>query len=105
MMRAQTLLLVALTAIAEARTAFSTRQASTVTVDLTKTYQTMDGFGMSETFQRANQIKALSEPQQRYSLDLLFNRTSGAGFSILRNGIGSSPNSSSDHMVRLTPMY
>jgi O-glycosyl hydrolase len=102
-MRAQFLLLVALTAIAEARTAFTTRQASTINVDLTKTYQTMDGFGMSETFQRANQIKALSEPLQRYALDLLFNRTSGAGFSILRNGIGSSPDSSSDHMVTIQP--
>jgi O-glycosyl hydrolase len=79
------------------------RQASTVTVDLSKTYQTMDGFGTSETFQRANQMKALSPELQRYSLDLLFNRTSGAGFSILRNGIGSSPDSSSDHMVSIQP--
>ncbi|KAJ4367659.1 hypothetical protein N0V83_007244 [Neocucurbitaria cava] len=96
-------LLLALNAVAESRAALNTRQASTVTVDLTKTYQTMDGFGMSETFQRANQMKALSEPLQRYALDLLFNRTSGAGFSILRNGIGSSPDSSSDHMVSIQP--
>lgn len=96
-------LLLALNAVAESRVALNTRQASTVTVDLTKTYQTMDGFGMSETFQRANQMKALSEPLQRYALDLLFNRTSGAGFSILRNGIGSSPDSSSDHMVSIQP--
>jgi O-glycosyl hydrolase len=79
------------------------RQASTITVDLSKTYQTMDGFGTSETFQRANQMHALSPELQRYSLDLLFNRTSGAGFSILRNGIGSSPDSSSDHMVSIQP--
>ncbi|KAI8941314.1 GH30 xylanase [Plenodomus lindquistii] len=79
------------------------RQASVVTVDLTKTYQTMDGFGISETFQRANQMKALSETLQRYALDLLFNSTSGAGLSILRNGIGSSPDSSSDHMVSIQP--
>ncbi|KAH7110851.1 putative endo-exoxylanase [Dendryphion nanum] len=76
---------------------------STITVDLTKTYQTIDGFGTSETFQRANQMRALSPELQRYSLDLLFNRTSGAGFSILRNGIGSSPDSSSDHMVSIQP--
>ncbi|KAF2185303.1 glycoside hydrolase family 30 protein [Zopfia rhizophila CBS 207.26] len=63
----------------------------------------MDGFGTSETFQRANQMKALSESNQRYALDLLFNRTSGAGFTILRNGIGSSPDSSSDHMVSIQP--
>lgn len=36
--------------------------------------------------------------KQRYLLDLLFNTTSGAGLSIVRNGIGSSPDSSSDHM-------
>lgn len=36
--------------------------------------------------------------KQRYLLDLLFNTTSGAGLSIIRNGIGSSPDSSSDHM-------
>jgi len=79
------------------------RQANTVTVDLTKTYQTMDGFGTSETFQRANQMRALSEANQRYALDLLFNTTTGAGFTILRNGIGSSPDSSSDHMVSIQP--
>lgn len=84
-------------------TALERRQASSITVDLSKTYQTIDGFGVSETFQRANQIKALSEPLQRYALDLLWNRTSGAGFSILRNGIGSSPDSSSDHMVSIQP--
>ena len=85
-------LIIALAAmINRTQASLNARQASTVTVDLAKTYQTMDGFGMSETFQRANQMKALSEPLQRYALDLLFNRTSGAGFSILRNGIGSSP--------------
>ncbi|CAI6340724.1 unnamed protein product [Periconia digitata] len=76
---------------------------STITVDLAKKYQTMDGFGTSETFQRANQMRALSPELQRYSLDLLFNRTSGAGLSILRNGIGSSPDSSADHMVTIQP--
>ncbi|KAF2747216.1 glycoside hydrolase family 30 protein [Sporormia fimetaria CBS 119925] len=79
------------------------RQANSINVDLSKTYQTMDGFGTSETFQRANQMRALSPELQRYSLDLLFNRTSGAGFTILRNGIGSSPDSSSDHMVSIQP--
>ncbi|KAL1599506.1 hypothetical protein SLS60_007309 [Paraconiothyrium brasiliense] len=98
-----TVLLAALALTAQAHTFLTPRQASTITVDLTKTYQTMDGFGMSETFQRANQMHALSPELQRYALDLLFNRTSGAGFSILRNGIGSSPDSSSDHMVSIQP--
>lgn len=102
-MALRAVLLAALVAAAQARTTLDLRQASAITVDLTKTYQTMDGFGMSETFQRANQMHALSETLQRYALDLLFNRTSGAGFSILRNGIGSSPDSSSDHMVSIQP--
>jgi O-glycosyl hydrolase len=95
--------LFALVAAGDASSILDSRQASTITVDLTKTYQVMDGFGTSETFQRANQMHNLSEPLQRYALDLLFNRTSGAGFSILRNGIGSSPDSSSDHMVSIQP--
>ncbi|KAI1268461.1 glycoside hydrolase family 30 protein [Xylariaceae sp. FL1019] len=84
---------------------FQTRQAaSTITVDLTKTYQTMDGFGCSFAFQRANLITNMSDKtKQRYLLDLLFNTTSGAGLSIVRNGIGSSPDSSSDHMNTFAP--
>ncbi|KAH7095671.1 putative endo-exoxylanase [Paraphoma chrysanthemicola] len=99
----QVIVVIALVTIVNSRATLKSRQASTITVDLTKTYQTIDGFGISETFQRANQMKALSEPLQRYALDLLFNQTSGAGFSILRNGIGSSPDSSSDHMVSIQP--
>jgi O-glycosyl hydrolase len=98
-----TIIFVALAAVVQSRTVLDPRQASTIVVDLAKTYQTMDGFGISETFQRANQIKALSESLQRNALDLLFNRTTGAGFSILRNGIGSSPDSTSDHMVSIQP--
>ncbi|KAF1994087.1 glycoside hydrolase family 30 protein [Amniculicola lignicola CBS 123094] len=96
-----TLLLAALAA--QSTSTLLPRQSTTITVDLTKTYQTMDGFGTSETFQRANQMHNLSLPLQRQSLDLLFNRTSGAGFSILRNGIGSSVDSRSDWMVSIAP--
>lgn len=98
-----TYLVLALMTFATTLATLHPRQSSTVIIDLTKTYQTIDGFGMSETFQRANQMHALSPSLQRYALDLLFNRTSGAGFSILRNGIGSSPDSSSDHMVSIQP--
>lgn len=80
------------------------RQANTITVDLTKTYQRMDGFGFSLAFQRANLITNMSDKaKQRELLDLLFNRTTGAGFSILRNGIGSTPNSNSDFMNTIAP--
>ena len=81
------------------------RQASSaVTVDPSKTFQKMDGFGVSFAFQRANLITNLRDKtKQRELLDLLFNTTTGAGFSIIRNGIGSSPDSSSDHMNTFAP--
>jgi O-glycosyl hydrolase len=84
--------------------ALETRQASTITVDLSKTYQRMDGFGFSLAFQRANLITNMADKtKQRELLDLLLNRTTGAGFSIIRNGIGSTPNSNSDFMNTIAP--
>ncbi|KAH8651527.1 glycoside hydrolase superfamily [Tricladium varicosporioides] len=77
--------------------------AVAITVDPTKQYQPIDGFGFSEAFQRANTIVNLPADKQRKALDLLFNRTSGAGMTILRIGIGSSPDSSSDHMNTILP--
>jgi len=89
---------------AYAAASLRTRQASQrVTVDLTKKYQTMDGFGFSGAFQRANLIVNLQAPKQREVLDLLFNTTTGAGFSIVRNGIGSTPNSNNDYMNTILP--
>ncbi|KAH6636587.1 glycoside hydrolase superfamily [Chaetomium tenue] len=77
---------------------------NTITVDLTKTYQRINGFGFSLAFQRANLITNMPDKtKQRELLDLLFNRTTGAGFSILRNGIGSTPNSNSDFMNTIAP--
>ncbi|OIW28300.1 glycoside hydrolase [Coniochaeta ligniaria NRRL 30616] len=81
----------------------SRQSGATITVDLSKTYQTIDGFGTSEAFQRAVQMSKLPESEQRKALDLLFSTTKGAGLSILRNGIGSSPDMSSDHMVSIAP--
>ncbi|EIM79541.1 glycoside hydrolase [Stereum hirsutum FP-91666 SS1] len=63
--------------------------AVTVTVDIGTTYQEMDGFGFSQAFGRANDVKNLPAAQQRQTLDLLFNITNGAGMTILRNRIGS----------------
>lgn len=84
--------------------AISPRQAGTaVTIDVSKTYQTMDGFGFSEAFQRANVIVNLPAKQQKEVLDLLFDPQTGAGMTILRIGIGSSPDSSSDHMNSIAP--
>lgn len=94
----------AITGAGAAPNTIGPRQANTITVDLTKTYQRMDGFGFSLAFQRANLITNMSDKtKQRELLDLLFNRTTGAGFSILRNGIGSTPNSNSDFMNTIAP--
>ncbi|KAK4664231.1 uncharacterized protein QC763_503770 [Podospora pseudopauciseta] len=79
------------------------RQASTITVDLSRTFQTMDGFGASEAFQRAVTMKRLAEDQQRKFLDLMFSTTKGAGLTILRNGIGSSVDMRDDWMVSIQP--
>ncbi|KAN0115459.1 glycoside hydrolase family 30 protein [Hyaloscypha variabilis] len=78
-------------------------RATTITIDTSKTYQEIDGFGFSEAFQRANLIVNLPAPKQKSLLDLLFNTTSGAGFSILRIGIGSSLASDKDFMNTIEP--
>jgi hypothetical protein len=54
-------------------------RATTITVDTSKTYQTIDGFGFSEAFQRAGLIVNLPAPKQKALLDILFNTTTGAG--------------------------
>jgi hypothetical protein len=89
--------------LVSASPALAPRQNQKVTVDLTKKYQTIDGFGFSGAFQRANLIVNLKEPKQSEVLNLLFNTTSGAGFSIVRNGIGSSKDSSKDYMNTILP--
>ena len=79
------------------------RQGATITVNLDQTHQTMDGFGASEAFQRAVTMQRLSETEQRKFLDLMFSPDTGAALSILRNGIGSSPDMTDDHMVSIQP--
>lgn len=74
-----------------------------LTVNLDQRFQSIDGFGFSEAFQRAYNIYNLEEPKRSQVVDLLFNTTTGAGFSIVRNGIGSSPNSSLDWMNTIAP--
>lgn len=74
-----------------------------LTVNLAQTHQPIDGFGVSEAFQRALTIYKLPSLERRRALDLLFHPTTGAGLSILRNGIGSSPDSRDDHMVSIQP--
>ncbi len=53
--------------------------------------QRIDGFGFSQAFRRNELVRALTPEKQREILDLWLSRSKGAGFSILRLGIGSSP--------------
>lgn len=76
------------------------------TVDLGQQLQTIDGFGISQAFQRAavmNGLQGLTEEHQQEVLDLLLDRETGAGISILRLGIGSSPDEEYDHMKSIQP--
>jgi len=60
--------------------------ASAITINGGTSYQTMDGFGFSNAFGPAQTLENLSSSsEQKQILDLLFNQTTGAGFSILRN--------------------
>jgi O-glycosyl hydrolase len=79
------------------------QQANRITLNPAQKYQTIDGFGCSAAFQRANTLMRLPEPKRTEVLDLLFNTTSGAGLSIVRNGIGSSQDSSRDYMNTILP--
>lgn len=60
-------------------------RANTITLDASTTYQKIIGFGASEAFAHAHQFQNLSEPLRRQVLDILFNTTSGAGLTVLRN--------------------
>ncbi|NUT51641.1 MAG: cellulose-binding protein [Saccharothrix sp.] len=67
--------------------------ATTATIDGATSHQSIEGFGFSEAFGRTRVIQALSATNQQQVLDLIFNRETGAGLSILRNGISSTSSS------------
>lgn len=60
-------------------------RANTIALDNATTYQTIEGFGFSEAFGHAQQIYNLEATVQKKVLDILFNTTTGAGLTILRN--------------------
>lgn len=69
-------------------------------------FQEVDGFGASEAFQRAEDIfgeYGLPVINQTLVLNLLYDEDVGAGFTILRNGIGSSNSSESNFMNSIEP--
>lgn len=67
------------------------------------TYQKYDGIGVSEAFQRSLVLHELNTASQNLALDYLFSNVSGAGMTILRNGLGSSPTDPFDHMKSIAP--
>jgi O-glycosyl hydrolase len=67
------------------------------TVDFRRTLQPIDGFGFSAAFARAALIHRLPVDQQSQIVDLLLSPRDGAGLSILRLSIGSSPNGAGDN--------
>lgn len=62
---------------------------STIAVDVNTRLQQIDGFGFSQAFGRARAFEQAPKETRQQALDLLFNTETGAGFSILRNRIGS----------------
>lgn len=74
----------------------------TVNVNPQTKYQKYDGTGISEAFQRSLVMHELDLPSQKLALDYLFT-TKGAGMTILRNGLGSSPNDGWDLMKSIAP--
>ncbi|KAH0492042.1 hypothetical protein TgHK011_007009 [Trichoderma gracile] len=62
---------------------------TTITVNVGSRSQQIDGFGFSQAFGRAREFQTANATAQKQALDLLFSTTTGAGFSIIRNRIGS----------------
>ncbi|MGN9762177.1 glycoside hydrolase family 30 protein [Streptomyces sp. SD31] len=82
--------------------------ATTATINGSTTYQPIDGFGFSEHFGRADIMRGsqgLPAQKQREILDLLLNRTTGAGLSILRLGIDSGIQPTDPGGPNATPKY
>ena len=73
-----------------------------VHIDPSTRYQTYDGTGCAEAFQRSLLLYELDTAHQQEALDYLFTEK-GAGFTILRNGLGSSPTEPFDHMKSICP--
>jgi glucuronoarabinoxylan endo-1,4-beta-xylanase len=76
------------------------------TISFRQRLQSIDGLGFAAAFQRATILRGdrgLSPASTQAVLDLLFDRETGAGASIVRTGIGSSTDSVYDHMKTILP--
>ncbi len=63
--------------------------AAQIAVKTDSKLQQVDGFGFSQAFGRAKEFQNTPAALQKQALEYLFNTTTGAGFSIIRNRIGS----------------
>ncbi|WP_433455233.1 glycoside hydrolase family 30 protein [Streptomyces sp. CA-142005] len=75
-------------------------------IDFSARHQRIDGFGVSQAFQRAaviHGLKGLSAEKGDEIVKLLFSREDGAGLSMLRLGVGSSTDEVYDHMRTIAP--
>ncbi len=68
----------------------SANQLSTITVDTTQTFQTIDGFGYTLTGGSADLINTLPAQAKQNLLEELFSSSNGIGVSYLRISIGAS---------------
>jgi O-glycosyl hydrolase len=62
---------------------------SRITVNTASRNQIIDGFGVSQAFTRAREFYETAAGPRQQGLDYLFNITTGAGLTIIRNRIGS----------------
>ncbi|MCJ1286007.1 hypothetical protein MMC26_005349 [Xylographa opegraphella] len=96
-------LTVSLAGLAAIAQAAAQATGATVQVNQAQKYQGYDGIGIAEAFQRSLVLHELNTASQNLALDYLFSNTTGAGFTILRNGIGSSPDDPFDLMKSIAP--
>ncbi|KAI9049515.1 hypothetical protein LZ554_006544 [Drepanopeziza brunnea f. sp. 'monogermtubi'] len=79
-------------------------QSIRLNVNVDNKLQTMDGSGVSQAFRKALNIERLPARESAEVLDLLFSQTTGAGLSIYRIGLGSSPDSSNGQVNSIQPL-
>ena len=60
-----------------------------ITINVGSTIQEIDGFGVSQAFKRAKEFQSMNVGPRQQALDYLFNTTTGAGLTVIRNRIGS----------------
>ena len=79
-------------------------QRTKITVQPDEKHQLIEGFGFSGAFQRAQLLLNVTEVVQQELYDLIYSTETGVGFSMVRNGIGSSNSSFGDLMNSHLPV-